>query len=471
MTVREEVRERIERDALLAKLRKKIESGKGTYADTAAYSVRAGKLLGEIFSRRLPEIPLEEREPLCVDLLHDQYIDINVAVDTVQRFRDEAQGFHLAPQHAPFDSKRGHQIGSSLRDLSKPVEVLQRRAKAAPETAVKAMHDDRMKSEAKFRHKAGLDCRITRVAVNGCCPWCTDVAGRYRYGEEPDDIYRRHDNCDCTVTFENGRKRQDVWSKREWESPEPGAGAGERVVFTKEQARELEKRNLPFSAQYSRMAANGAPIIVAEPIRHTVEELRELANYARNRGINYYNPMQFDGDISLMKQQIDAIATIRAKYNITHKITIRTFTLMDDLGNTALNGRTINLNAYAFRDATKTAQYMSANNWFSTHDAVAIGVHEMGHIIHKKYGAIGLDIAQEVCYNISGDHLSYQEVLRYLIRNVSEYSVFLYPSKIDKPFKPRNFKEIIPEVLAKHEMAPDEFTTEFIRILKRRCGV
>lgn len=243
MTVREEVRERIRRDALLAKLRKKIDSGKATYADTAAYSIRSGKLLGEIFSRRLPEIPLEEREPLCVDLLHDQYIDINVAVDTVQRFRDEAQGFHLAPQHAPFDSKRGHQIGSSLRDLSKPVEVLQRRAKAATETTVKSMHDDRMKSEAKFRHNAGLDCRITRVAVNGCCPWCSDVAGRYRYGEEPDDIYKRHDNCDCTVTFENGRKRQDVWSKREWEAPEPGAGAGERVVLTEEQARELEEKH------------------------------------------------------------------------------------------------------------------------------------------------------------------------------------------------------------------------------------
>lgn len=243
MTVREEVRERIERDALLAKLRKKIESGKGTYADTAAYSVRAGKLLGEIFSRRLPEIPLEEREPLCVDLLHDQYIDINVAVDTVQRFRDEAQGFHLAPQHAPFDSKRGHQIGSSLRDLSKPVEVLQRRAKAAPETAVKAMHDDRMKAESKFRHRAGLDCRITRVAVNGCCPWCSKVAGRYVYGEEPDDIYRRHDNCDCTVTFENGRKRQDVWSKREWEVPGKDAGAGDSVVLTKEQARKLQDKH------------------------------------------------------------------------------------------------------------------------------------------------------------------------------------------------------------------------------------
>lgn len=243
MTVREEVQQRIEQDPELIRLRQKIESGKATYADTAAYSNRAGKLLGEIFSRRLPEIPLEEREPLCVELLHDRYIDINAAIDTAQRFMDEALGIHIAPQHAPFDSERGHQIGSALRDLSKPVETLQRRAKAATETATKAIHDDRMKTEAKFRHNAGLDCRITRVAVNGCCPWCSDVAGRYVYGEEPDDIYRRHDNCDCTVTFENGRKRQDVWSKREWEAPEPGAGAGERVVLTAEQARELEEKH------------------------------------------------------------------------------------------------------------------------------------------------------------------------------------------------------------------------------------
>lgn len=243
MTVREEVRERIQRDPQLVKLRQKIERGKASYTDTAAYSVRAGKLLGEIFSRRLPEIPPEEREQLCVDLLHDQYVDINAAVDTAQRFMDDAQGLHLAPQHAPFDSVRGHQIGSALRDLSKSAAVLQRRAKAAPETAVKAMHDDRMKTEAKFRHGAGLDCRITRVAVNGCCAWCTKMAGRFAYGEEPDDIYRRHDNCDCTVTFENGRKRQDVWSKREWEAPEEDAGAPEPTRLTAEQAEEREAQH------------------------------------------------------------------------------------------------------------------------------------------------------------------------------------------------------------------------------------
>ena len=236
MTVREEAKWCIQQDGMLAEIRKKIRSGKATYEDTAAYSARAGKMVGALFSRRLPEIPPEEREQLCVELLHDQYIDINAAVDAAQRYLDERLGIQLAPQHAPFDSERGHQIGSSLRDLSKPVETLQRRARAATETTVKSMHDDRMKTEAKFRSRAGLNCFITRKAVSGCCAWCTAMAGRFEYGEEPDDIYRRHDNCDCTVTFENGRKRQDVWSKREWEAPEPGAGAGDPVVFTAEQA-------------------------------------------------------------------------------------------------------------------------------------------------------------------------------------------------------------------------------------------
>lgn len=243
MTVREEVRERIERDALLAKLRKKIDSGKADFNDTFLYSDRAGKLLGEIFSRRLPDIPLEEREARCVELLRDRYTDINALCDRVQKALDEAQGLHLAPQHAPFNGERAHQIGSSLRDLSKPEETLQRRAESAPATATRAMHDDRMEAESKFRSRAGLKCWITRKTDGKCCEWCDKMAGRFEYGEEPDDIYRRHDNCGCSVTFENGRQRQDVWSKREWEAPEPGAGAGERVVLTKEQAEALQAKH------------------------------------------------------------------------------------------------------------------------------------------------------------------------------------------------------------------------------------
>lgn len=245
MTIREEAQWCIQSDGMLAEIRKKIRSGKATYTDTAAYSTRAGKMIGALLSRRLPEIPPEEREPLCVALLHDQYIDINAAVDAAQRYMDERLGIQLAPQHAPFDSERASQIGSSLRDLIKNAETLQRRAKAAPETAIKSMHDDRMKAEAAFRSRAGFKCYITRTAVNGCCPWCAKIAGRYVYGDEPHDVFRRHDNCDCTVTFEDGKQRQDVWSKRTWEVPDKDAGAPEPVRLTAEQAGALEVKHLP----------------------------------------------------------------------------------------------------------------------------------------------------------------------------------------------------------------------------------
>lgn len=42
------------------------------------------------------------------------------------------------------------------------------------------------------------------------------------------------------MTFENGRKRQDVWSKREWEAPAEDAGAGEPVRLTADQAAALQ---------------------------------------------------------------------------------------------------------------------------------------------------------------------------------------------------------------------------------------
>lgn len=243
MTVQDEIRQRIEKDVLLARLRRKIDTGKADFNDTFLYSDRAGKLLGEIFSRRLPDIPLEEREALCVELLRDRYTDINQLIDRVQRALDEAQNLHIAPQHAPFRNERAHKIGNATADPTVPVETQQRRAESAPATMTRAMHDDRMKKEADFRSRAGLQCYITRKTDGKCCEWCDKMAGRYEYHSEPKDIYRRHDNCGCSVTYENGRKRQNVWSKRTWEAPEPGAGAGDPVVFTAEQALELEAKH------------------------------------------------------------------------------------------------------------------------------------------------------------------------------------------------------------------------------------
>lgn len=240
MTAQEDLARRIERDTVCRAVQKKIDEGKADFTDTARYTDRAAELLGMVLADYVPDMPPDERETLCKALLRQRYLDTNAMLNAVQRTLDAAQGLHLAPQIADYPEERVDQAAHSLADETVPVETIVRRAKSAPATIARSFHDDYIEKNAAFRSSAGLKCYITRNAAAKCCEWCTKMAGRYSYGEEPEDVYRRHDNCSCSVTYENGRKRQDVWSKRTWEVPGKDAGASKPAVFSQEQAQTLQ---------------------------------------------------------------------------------------------------------------------------------------------------------------------------------------------------------------------------------------
>lgn len=82
--------------------------------------------------------------------------------------------------------------------------------------------DDTMKRNAEFQSKAGVSPKIVRKSPTKCCPWCDALVGEYKYPDDvPDDVYRRHDNCNCIVEFYPGDgKKQNVWSKQWSEEPE-----------------------------------------------------------------------------------------------------------------------------------------------------------------------------------------------------------------------------------------------------------
>ncbi len=117
--------------------------------------------------------------------------------------------------------------------------------------AVVLSQSELAKFGTRFRSDAGLKCWIVRTTDGKCCSWCTSIAGRYEYGKEPQSVYRRHDNCGCTVTYENGRQRQDVWSKRTWESDQPTPVRVEPTRLTGAQGREIEQRNLSQITRFS----------------------------------------------------------------------------------------------------------------------------------------------------------------------------------------------------------------------------
>lgn len=81
-----------------------------------------------------------------------------------------------------------------------------------------AFYDQYVEANVKFRSRAGMKEVIIRRQLGKCCKWCADLAGIYEYGDHPDDIFRRHDNCKCMVTYKDESGYTDVWSKKEFES-------------------------------------------------------------------------------------------------------------------------------------------------------------------------------------------------------------------------------------------------------------
>lgn len=76
--------------------------------------------------------------------------------------------------------------------------------------------DESVRQNVDFQGRAGMEPRIIRKTAGRCCDWCRAMAGIYKYPDVPRDVYRRHDNCNCTVEYDpgSGKKHQDVWSKK-----------------------------------------------------------------------------------------------------------------------------------------------------------------------------------------------------------------------------------------------------------------
>lgn len=242
--VDKEFQKRVLKDMRLMEIRSRVKRGIATFADTAEYNDRISNILGSVLSGRMPSVPNVERVKLCEYMLRYLYNDTNEMCAAVQQTLDKANGIQITPQKAPFPAERVKKIAKSLTDPTVPEKTIKRRAKAPVTNVSKSFHDDYMKKNAAFRNDAGLKVWLNRETDGKCCKWCSALAGRYPYSAAPEDIFRRHDNCGCSVTFENGRQRQDVWSKRSWEVPDVGEGAPSPSVLPEEQARELEQRNL-----------------------------------------------------------------------------------------------------------------------------------------------------------------------------------------------------------------------------------
>ena len=203
---------------------KLLERKNYDFVDVAYLSDR----LGTELSRSIAKYVIPENLPndtlyyniantILTNTLHNNYDIINNVAAEVQNILDEKIGLKIEPQKAPFPSERVNSVvNAAASDVAGNINT--RRIDSPIRNITNSFLDNYVETNAKFRNDAGVQCYIVRDGSH-CCKWCAKLTGKYKYPDNvPHDIYRRHDNCTCTVTYESGRQRQNVWSKKSWQA-------------------------------------------------------------------------------------------------------------------------------------------------------------------------------------------------------------------------------------------------------------
>lgn len=204
-------------------LEEKIGGGKATYADAQQYA----RLLGETLSQAFESV-------LTADALPDGKMYWNIAnkviapmmaeghgmvVDEtaiIQNALNRKAGLGLKAQTVPLNRERLDGIlnkAASAENFGEVQQILQEPVPNFMQSTV----DDMARANAEFHWECGLSPKIVRKAAFNCCKWCNQLEGSFKYPEDiPDDIFRRHNFCRCSVEYDpsNGSRSVDVHPRK-----------------------------------------------------------------------------------------------------------------------------------------------------------------------------------------------------------------------------------------------------------------
>lgn len=214
------------RDRQLLRVSKRIQAGSADLTDAHAYAERLGVNLSDALTGTLTEDKLPNgklyyniAERTVIPSLEQNYEMVNEAAAQIQKAIDQQAKIGLGSVKADFPIERIQNLIDKMTADDITYEQVIRWLMEPIVNNSEAFSDDYIRANADFRAKAGLRTKITRRVANKCCDWCAAMAGTWIYGSEPPDIYRRHEYCRCTVTYQSDKTSQNVWSKRKWETP------------------------------------------------------------------------------------------------------------------------------------------------------------------------------------------------------------------------------------------------------------
>lgn len=219
-------RRNLENNGKIRKLRALLEKGEATYEEADQFALEVGQALAKAF-----------RDNVSGDVLPDGKMFYNIASRVIppplratyeevaefalamQRGMNERAKLGIIPQRAAYNADREKAL---IERTCRPAKYddVKDSVEAYMVNFSQAVVTDTLHANAQFQYEAGLSPVIHRTANGGCCEWCRSLAGDYPYKDYQDrgnDIYRRHRDCRCRVTYDPGEGRvQNVHTKL-WE--------------------------------------------------------------------------------------------------------------------------------------------------------------------------------------------------------------------------------------------------------------
>lgn len=247
----EQIKQAIDRRASVSRVINDLPSkSRLSQKDIHRYAEEVGKILSESYlevltERNLPNGTLYRNiaERILSQTLRDAHGEVMSFAEIVQTAIDEANGLGVSSVIPDFPDDR---VRGLIDKASNPLATIEEQRRWLGEPVInntESFADDFIQANAQTRARMGLKTTITRIVAPGCCEWCDRLGGVYEYGEEPKEVYQRHEYCRCMVTFQSDRTSQNVWSKRTWESSpeeiERRVDASGRVVRSVNETRSM----------------------------------------------------------------------------------------------------------------------------------------------------------------------------------------------------------------------------------------
>lgn len=193
-------------------------------------------------------------------------------------------------------------------------------------------------------------------------------------------------------------------------------------------------------------------------------EKTALIRYGEEHSVVIPDLKRFDGDPDLLKAEVDTLAKMQTEFPVGQKVILSVGTLDSDEDFASITGHHITVNAKALRDRAVTESNIALGGQFASSTVEDIVVHEYGHLISAEKGNKGIEIAEKAYYNVFGEKANTDDLIDFLESNISPYSITSKGGK-SGTYK-RKYTEVIPEILAKNNSKPDDFTREFVKLLK-----